>query len=71
LHYLRAAGLETGKEGTVVESDDEQVVIESDDGRHIVSRTVAETVSVVADPAPPPRAHLPEQIHLSTDRFGR
>jgi DtxR family Mn-dependent transcriptional regulator len=71
LHYLRDAGLETGKEGTVVESDDEHVVIESDDGRHTVSRTVAETVSVVADPAPPPRAHLPEQIHLSTDRFGR
>jgi DtxR family Mn-dependent transcriptional regulator len=71
LHYLRDAGLETGKEGTVVESDDEHVVIESDDGRHTVSRTVAETVSVVADPAPPARAHLPEQIHLSTDRFGR
>jgi DtxR family Mn-dependent transcriptional regulator len=71
LHYLRDAGLETGKEGTVVESDDEHVVIESEDGRHTVSRTVAETVSVVADPAPPPRAHLPEQIHLSTDRFGR
>lgn len=71
LHYLRDAGLETGKEGTVVESDDEHVVIESEDGEHTISRTVAETVSVVADPAPPPRAHLPEQIHLSTDRFGR
>ena len=71
LHYLRHAGLETGKEGTVVTSDDDQVVIESDDGMHTVSRTVAETVSVVADPAPPARAHLPEQIHLSTDRFGR
>ncbi len=71
LHYLRDAGLETGKEGTVAESDDEHVVIESDDGKHTISRTVAETVSVVADPAPPPRAHLPEQIHLSTDRFGR
>jgi DtxR family Mn-dependent transcriptional regulator len=71
LHYLRDAGLETDKAGTVVESDDEHVVIESDDGKHTVSRTVAETVSVVADPAPPARAHLPEQIHLSTDRFGR
>ena len=71
LHYLRDAGLATGVKGTVEVSDDERVVIASADGRHEVSRSVAETVSVVADPAPPPRAHLPEQIQLSTDRFGR
>ena len=36
-----------------------------------VSRSVAETVSVRADPAPPPRAALPEQLQLSSDRYGR
>ena len=72
LHYLRAAGLDPGLEGTIAASDDEGVDIDFGDGSdHHVSRTVAETVSVIADPAPPARAHLPEQIHLSSDRFGR
>ena len=71
LHYLRRAGLETGLQGTVASSDETEVVISSIDGEHSVSRSVAETVSVIADPAPPPRATLPEQIQLSTDRFGR
>lgn len=71
LHYLRAAGLETGLKGTVKSSDDEEVVISSADGEHSVSRSVAETVSVIADPAPPPRAALPEALVLSTDRYGR
>jgi DtxR family Mn-dependent transcriptional regulator len=71
LHYLRAAGLETGLDGTIKSSDDHEVVIESADGDHTVSRSVAETVSVVADPAPPPRAALPEQLVLSSDRYGR
>ena len=39
--------------------------------RHEVSRSVAETVSVRADPAPPPRAAIPEQLVLSSDRYGR
>ena len=34
-------------------------------------RSVAETVSVRADPAPPPRATIPEQLVLSSDRYGR
>ena len=46
-------------------------VVASDDGRHEVSRSVAETVSVRADPAPPPRAAIPEQLVLSSDRYGR
>ena len=71
LHYLRDAGLETGLDGTVKSSDEHEVVIESADGDHTVSRSVAETVSVVADPAPPPRAALPEQLVLSSDRYGR
>ena len=36
-----------------------------------VMRTVAETVSVVADPSPPPRTALPEQLVLARDRYGR
>ncbi len=71
LHYLREAGLETGLDGTIKSSDEESVVISSADGEHTVSRSVAETVSVVADPAPPPRAALPEQLVLSSDRYGR
>ena len=71
LHYLKAAGLDPGLEGTVATSDDERVVIASADGDHEVSRSVAETVSVRADPAPPPRAAIPEQLVLSSDRYGR
>jgi DtxR family Mn-dependent transcriptional regulator len=71
LHYLKAAGLDPGLEGKVQTSDDERVVIASADGDHEVSRSVAETVSVRADPAPPPRAAIPEQLVLSSDRYGR
>jgi DtxR family Mn-dependent transcriptional regulator len=71
LHYLKAAGLDPGLTGKVATSDDERVVIASADGDHEVSRSVAETVSVRADPAPPPRAAIPEQLVLSNDRYGR
>ena len=36
-----------------------------------VTRSVAETVSVKADPSPPPRTALPEQLVLGKDRYGR
>jgi DtxR family Mn-dependent transcriptional regulator len=71
LHYLKAAGLDPGLTGKVETSDDERVVIASAEGNHEVSRSVAETVSVRADPAPPPRAAIPEQLVLSSDRYGR
>jgi DtxR family Mn-dependent transcriptional regulator len=71
LHYLKKAGLNPGLEGTLKSSDDEEVVFTSPEGEHSVSRSVAETVSVLADPAPPPRPPLPEQLVLSSDRFGR
>jgi DtxR family transcriptional regulator, Mn-dependent transcriptional regulator len=70
LHYLKEAGLRPGLDGTIESSGDE-VVVASADGRHVVSRSVAETVSVRADPAPPPRPPLPEQLELSSDRYGR
>ena len=71
LHYLKEAGLEPGLEGEVESSDGESVTIASAEGSHMVSRSVAETVSVRADPAPPPRAAIPEQLVLSSDRYGR
>jgi DtxR family Mn-dependent transcriptional regulator len=71
LHYLKDSGLEPGLEGTVVSSDDARVVVSTGDGDREVTRTVAETVTVRADPAPPPRAALPEQLVLSEDRYGR
>ena len=71
LHYLKDAGLNPGLEGKLSESDDDQVTIVSVGGSHEVSRSVAETVSVRADPAPPPRSAIPEQLVLSSDRYGR
>jgi DtxR family Mn-dependent transcriptional regulator len=71
LHYLKQAGLRPGLDGTLEASESDEVVVSSDDGRHAVSRSVAETVSVRADPAPAPRAPLPEALVLSSDRYGR
>jgi DtxR family Mn-dependent transcriptional regulator len=45
--------------------------VSSADGRHSVSKSVAETVSVRADPAPPARPPLPDQLVISADRYGR
>jgi DtxR family transcriptional regulator, Mn-dependent transcriptional regulator len=70
LHYLMDAGVHPGLEGAIESSDDE-VVIVSEVGRHSVSNGIAQTVSVRADPAPPPRPPLPEQLELSADRYGR
>jgi DtxR family Mn-dependent transcriptional regulator len=71
LHYLKEAGLNPGLVGTVESSDEEGVTVASEDGTHRISRSVAETVSVLADPSPPPRAAIPEQLVLSSDRYGR
>jgi DtxR family Mn-dependent transcriptional regulator len=71
LIYLREAGLDPGQEGVVVTNDDEEVAFESEGERHAVTKSVAETVSVLADPSPPPRIALPEQLVLGKDRYGR
>jgi DtxR family Mn-dependent transcriptional regulator len=72
LHYLKDAGLDPGLQGTLVESGDEEVVFETADGvRCAVTRSVAETVSVLADPSPPPRVALPAQLVLGRERYGR
>jgi DtxR family Mn-dependent transcriptional regulator len=71
LHYLKDAGLDPGLEATVQGGDGDEVVLDAG-GREVrVLRTVAETVSVVADPSPPPRVALPEQLVLARDRYGR
>jgi len=71
LHYLKGSGLEPGLEGTLERHDDEEVVLRSADGRRCaVTPSVAETVSVMADPSPPPRTALPEQLVLGR-RYGR
>jgi DtxR family Mn-dependent transcriptional regulator len=71
LHYLRQSGLEPGLEGTVVHSDEQEIVVASGERRATITRSVAETVSVSADPSPPPRVALPEQLVLGTQRYGR
>jgi DtxR family transcriptional regulator, iron-dependent repressor len=72
LHYLKASGLAPGLEGRVVESGAEDVVVEVVGGdRSELTRSVAETVSVLADPSPPPRTALPEQLVLGRERYGR
>jgi DtxR family Mn-dependent transcriptional regulator len=72
LHYLKASGLEPGLKGTLVERDAVKVVIRTADGAICaVTPSVAETVSVIADPSPPPRTALPEQLVLAEQRYGR
>ncbi len=71
LHYLKGSGIEPGLEGVLAESDGEHVVVETADGLRVtLTRSVAETVSVLADPSPPPRTALPEQLVIG-QRYGR
>ena len=71
LHYLKRSGIEPGLEGELAERSPEQVVVQARDGRLCTLTTsVAETVSVVADPSPPPRTALPEQLVIG-QRYGR
>src|SRR5881227_4332232 len=61
LHYLKAAGIEPGMKGEIVANDGHEVSVAHDDQLATVTWSVAETVSVLADPSPPPRIALPEQ----------
>ncbi|MDQ3739724.1 MAG: metal-dependent transcriptional regulator [Actinomycetota bacterium] len=71
LHHLRAVGLEPGMRGTLAARDDDEVVVEGEGRRVALTPSVAETVSVLADPSPPVRTALPEQLVLAKDRYGR
>jgi DtxR family Mn-dependent transcriptional regulator len=72
LHYLKEAGVEPGLQGTLTATSPEEVTFTSTEGQACtVTFSVAETVSVVADPSPPPRIALPEQLVLARERYGR
>jgi DtxR family Mn-dependent transcriptional regulator len=71
LHYLKEAGLRPGLEGTVASSDGDDVSIEAEGTTLTITRSVAETVSVKADPSPEVRTALPEQLVLGRERYGR
>lgn len=71
LHYLMDAGLTPGQKGTVSESGDDEVAFEGGGKRYSVTRSVAETVSVLADPSPPTRTALPEHLVLAKEHWGR
>jgi DtxR family transcriptional regulator, iron-dependent repressor len=71
LHYLKDTGLHPGLEGKLGHSGDDEIVIEADGDKHTITRSVAETVSVVADPSPPVRVALPDQLVLGKERYGR
>ena len=71
LHYLKNAGIEPGLEGEIAQNDGELVTVASDGQSASVTTSVAETVSVLAEPSPPPRIALPEQLVLGRERYGR
>jgi DtxR family Mn-dependent transcriptional regulator len=71
LHYLKDTGLHPGLEGKLDQSGDDEIVILADGTEHSITRSVAETVSVVADPSPPERVALPDQLVLGKERYGR
>jgi DtxR family Mn-dependent transcriptional regulator len=70
LHYLKTAGVEPGLNGTVAANDGEEVQVSANGTTAAVTFSVAETVSVLANPSPPPRTALPEQLVLG-GRYGR
>ncbi len=71
LHLFMAEGLEPGRKGTVATVDAEHITVDFDGQTATLTRSVAETVSVLADPSPPPRIALPEQLVLGKERYGR
>jgi DtxR family transcriptional regulator, Mn-dependent transcriptional regulator len=72
LHYLKEAGIEPGLRGEVSANGNGYVSVTApDETTATVTSSVAETVSVLADPSPPPRIALPEQLVLGRERYGR
>jgi DtxR family transcriptional regulator, Mn-dependent transcriptional regulator len=71
LHYLKDTGLHPGLEGKLARAGDDEIVLQGEDSSYYVTRSVAETVSVIADPSPPVRTALPDQLVLGKERYGR
>ena len=49
----------------------DEVVVDAAGRRVALTASVAETVSVKADPSPPPRVSLPEQLVIAAGQYGR
>jgi DtxR family Mn-dependent transcriptional regulator len=71
LHLFKREGFEPGRAGTVASVDDDHITVDFDGDSASLTRSVAETVSVLADPSPPPRVALPKQLVLGKERYGR
>jgi DtxR family transcriptional regulator, Mn-dependent transcriptional regulator len=71
LHYLKDSGIAPGLTGEITDKDAEQITVTASGGPATVTISVAETVSVTADPSPPPRIALPDQLVLGQGRYGR
>jgi DtxR family Mn-dependent transcriptional regulator len=71
LHYLKDSGIEPGLSGEITAKDAEQITVTGASGPSSLTISVAETVSVTADPSPPPRIALPDQLVLGQGRYGR
>jgi len=72
LHYLKESGIEPGMKGTLTANSSDEITVTGEDGdARTLTFSVAETVSVLADPSPPPRIALPEQLVLARERYGR
>jgi DtxR family Mn-dependent transcriptional regulator len=71
LHLFKEEGINPGRVGTVAGTDADGVAIDFDGTTATLTRSVAETVSVLADPSPPPRTALPDQLVLGKERYGR
>ena len=71
LHYLKDSGIAPGLTGEITSKDDEHITVTGAGEPATVTISVAETVSVTADPSPPPRIALPEQLVLGQGRYGR
>jgi DtxR family Mn-dependent transcriptional regulator len=71
LHYLMDVGIHPGLSGVLASSTPDDVTIQDGESSYTVTRSVAETVAVRADPSPPPRTALPEQLVLAKERYGR
>jgi len=71
LHYLKDSGIEPGLDGQITAKDAEEITVTGPDGPATVTISVAETVSVTANPSPPQRIALPDQLVLGKARYGR
>jgi len=72
LHYLKESRIEPGMKGALTAHSQDEVTVTGEDGEpRTITFSVAETVSVLADPSPPSRIALPDQLVLARERYGR